>query len=337
MTITIPYYEDMSRYSNSCIGWFLKKGPAYLRNMLDGKEDGLSSSSLTKGTMIHMYLLQEEDFWKEYRITDFDTPSSKQQKDFCLEYVKLQKTDPWMPKEEVITTAYKKAYSNKKTESAVLSEANQILESCDAYIEYLKEEDTRKLITFSDVNMLKTIKKNVKEHKLANSLLFDIPDTSEAYNEFHINWEFPREYHTLHLPCKSLIDRVIVDHITRKITLIDVKTTVDVHDFAHSVDTYDYGRQLAYYWLAIQWYMLNVKKINVFEEEYTFETYIVAIENNNKHQVRTFKFDPKFLESKLDTIEHAIKEICWHVKENKWEQYREYYEGDGAEELKCCF
>lgn len=26
MDISIPYYEDMSRISNSNIGWFLKKG-----------------------------------------------------------------------------------------------------------------------------------------------------------------------------------------------------------------------------------------------------------------------------------------------------------------------
>ena len=36
MDISIPYYEDMSRISNSNIGQYLKRGPMYLRNMLDG-------------------------------------------------------------------------------------------------------------------------------------------------------------------------------------------------------------------------------------------------------------------------------------------------------------
>ena len=35
MNIEIPYYEDNTRISNSAIGWFLKKGPRYLRYMLD--------------------------------------------------------------------------------------------------------------------------------------------------------------------------------------------------------------------------------------------------------------------------------------------------------------
>ena len=51
MDISIPYYEDMSRISNSNIGWFLKKGPRYLKDMLDGKIEGLKASFLDKGTM----------------------------------------------------------------------------------------------------------------------------------------------------------------------------------------------------------------------------------------------------------------------------------------------
>jgi len=34
MQIDIPYYEDKTRISNSNIGWFLNKGPAFLHKML---------------------------------------------------------------------------------------------------------------------------------------------------------------------------------------------------------------------------------------------------------------------------------------------------------------
>ena len=60
MDISIPYYEDNSRISNSALGWFIKYGPQYLRNMLDGKEEGLKGSFLEKGTMIHEYILQPD-------------------------------------------------------------------------------------------------------------------------------------------------------------------------------------------------------------------------------------------------------------------------------------
>ena len=81
MKIDIPYYEDNTRISNSAIGWFLKKGPKYLRDMLDGKEKGLELPQLERGTLIHDYILQPEEFWKDYEILDFEIPKVKQQKD----------------------------------------------------------------------------------------------------------------------------------------------------------------------------------------------------------------------------------------------------------------
>ena len=70
----IPYYEDNTRISNSAIGWFLNKGPAYFRNMLDGKEKGLDLPQLRKGTMIHEFLLQPDQFWNDYVLFDGDKP-----------------------------------------------------------------------------------------------------------------------------------------------------------------------------------------------------------------------------------------------------------------------
>ena len=67
MDISIPYYEDNTRISNSNIGWFLKKGPPYLKDMLDGKIEGLKASFLDKGTMIHEYRSEERRVGKECR------------------------------------------------------------------------------------------------------------------------------------------------------------------------------------------------------------------------------------------------------------------------------
>ena len=81
MIIDKPYYEDMSRISNSGIGWFIKKGPQYYHDMITGKEEKLKLSQLEKGTMIHEYILQPEEFWNDYVILDYEVPKVKQQKD----------------------------------------------------------------------------------------------------------------------------------------------------------------------------------------------------------------------------------------------------------------
>lgn len=328
MDISIPYYEDLTRISNSNIGWFLKKGPRYLKEMLDGKE-GLKASFLDKGTMIHEYILQSEEFWKDYTILDFAVPKVKQQKDLLEFYSSARLVDPFASEDDILIMSYEAAYNNNKSKEKKIQEAKELVELYQNYIEYFKNKDSKKVISFADLNMLKTIKKNMEDHKKANELLFKYPETFEVHNEFHINWEYPNASTLGDLPCKSLLDRVMIDHTNKKIILVDIKTTADVYNFKHSVEEFDYCRQLAYYWLAIHWYFKNELKLNI--EEYEYETYIVAVQSHDGYEVRVFKFNPKAIEERLVTIDYAIKRIAWHKNNNLWDHMKEYYDEDGAE------
>lgn len=331
MDISIPYYEDLTRISNSNIGWFLKKGPRYLKEMLDGKE-GLKASFLDKGTMIHEYILQPEEFWKDYIILDFAVPKVKQQKDLLEFYANAKMVDPLASEDDILLMSYNSAYSNNKSIDKRIQEAKELVETYQNYIEYFRNKDSKKVISFADLNMLKTIKKNMEDHKKANELLFNYPETFEVHNEFHINWEYPNASSLGDLPCKSLLDRVMIDHTNKKIILVDIKTTADVYNFKHSVEEFDYCRQLAYYWLAIHWYFKNELKLNI--EEYEYETYIVAVQSHDGYEVRVFKFNSKAIEERLVTIDYAIKRITWHKNNNLWDHMKEYYDEDGAELLQ---
>lgn len=328
MDISIPYYEDLTRISNSNIGWFLKKGPRYLKEMLDGKE-GLKASFLDKGTMIHEYILQPEEFWKDYIILDFAVPKVKQQKDLLEFYANAKMVDPLASEDDILLMSYNSAYSNNKSIDKRIQEAKELVELYQNYIEYFKNKDSKKVISFADLNMLKAIKKNMEDHKKANELLFKYPETFEVHNEFHINWEYPNASTLGDLPCKSLLDRVMIDHTNKKIILVDIKTTADVYNFKHSVEEFDYCRQLAYYWLAIHWYFKNELKLNI--EEYEYETYIIAVQSHDGYEVRVFKFNPKTVEERLVAIDYAIKRIAWHKNNNLWDHMKEYYDEDGAE------
>lgn len=328
MDISVPYYEDLTRISNSNIGWFLKKGPRYLKEMLDGKE-GLKASFLDKGTMIHEYILQPEEFWKDYIILDFAVPKVKQQKDLLEFYANAKMVDPLASEDDILLMSYNSAYSNNKSIDKRIQEAKELVELYQNYIEYFRNKDSKKVISFADLNMLKAIKKNMEDHKKANELLFNYPETFEVHNEFHINWEYPNASSLGDLPCKSLLDRVMIDHTNKKIILVDIKTTADIYNFKHSVEEFDYCRQLAYYWLAIHWYFKNELKLNI--EEYEYETYIVAVQSHDGYEVRVFKFNSKAIEERLVTIDYAIKRIAWHKNNNLWDHMKEYYDEDGAE------
>lgn len=323
MKIDIPYYEDNTRISNSAIGWFLKKGPRYLRDMLDGKEEGLKLPQLERGTMIHEYILQPDEFWNDYTMLDYEVPKVKQQKDFCEAYANsLELTE-----DDKMLQAYKSSYSNNKSSEIVLKEATELCKKYASYIEAIQQQkENKKVISGADLNMLKNIKNNIEQHKKANELLQDIPGV-ETHNEFHINWECKG------VKCKSLLDRCIFDYANQKIILIDLKTTSDVWNFKHSVEEFDYYRQIAYYLSAITWYMYQDQGIDI--SNYDFEAYIIAIQTNSNNEVRVFNmFNEKELLDRKNIISDALSEISYHISSNNWDHSRIYYESDGTEELE---
>lgn len=319
--IKIPYYEDNSRISNSNIGVFLKKGPKALKEMLDGTSEKQNIPAFEKGTMIHMYLLQPDEFWDNYVILDFEKPTSAAQIKFAELLVNTSEIEP----NRAILSAYQASYSIKgKSEDKMLAEGLEIAQKLSQYIEYLKlnRNTTKKIISWADLNMLKAIKANVINHKKANELLFELDKTCETHNEFHINWD----YHVI--PCKSLLDRIIFDHEKQEAIIVDIKTTSDVYDFEHSIKQFDYIRQLAYYTKAAINYMFYSKEIDTI---YDIKHYIIAIQNNSNYAVRVINFTEDQIKEKYPIINDALLDIEWHIDHNKWDFKKEYYDGDGSE------
>ena len=340
MDISIPYYEDRTRISNSNIGWFLQKGPAYLHKMLTDPPPEEKNSVLERGTMIHEYLLQPEEFQKDYVVWDKSRPFSAQQEKFCQALASSLEIEP----NRAILSAYKEAYSTAgKSEDKMLSEGLKIVSTLKDYIDFLKANDGRIMISPSEYRMLEKIKQNVQSHKLAKKLLntrgtvYVDPTSSKRWSwgshEFHINWEyeFGTELFQRNIKCKSLLDSITLYFEDKKAVIMDLKTTTKLWHFEDSIDQYDYCRQLMYYTLAVEWYLDNELGCN--HKDWSFEYYIVGIDTTGSNEIRVFRVEPYMVNSRRDTIMNAMKAIMWHQMNNKWEHSREYYEGDGSESL----
>ena len=140
MDISIPYYEDLTRLSNSNIGWFLNKGPAFLHKMLSGQGEEETSTSLIKGTMIHEYLLQPEEFQKDYVVWDKCRPASVQEEKFCQALADSIEIEP----NKALLSAYKAAYSvTGRSDDFIISAASKKASVLKDYIDFKKSGDTR--------------------------------------------------------------------------------------------------------------------------------------------------------------------------------------------------
>ena len=342
MNIDIPYYEDRTRISNSNIGWFLQKGPAYLHKMLTDPPPEEKNATLERGTMIHEYLLQPEEFQKDYVVWDKSRPSSAQQEKFCQELANTIEIEP----DKAVLSAYKAAYSTRgKADDKMLSEGLEIASTLKDYIDFLKLHDGRIMISPWDAKMLEKIKQNFQSHKLAYDLLWPLgryknapyltvyEDENihvETHHEFHINWTYYVKMAD-GVECKSLLDSLTLDFKDKKATIMDLKTTAKLWHFEDSIDQYDYCRQLCYYYQAVVWYLKYELKED--PNSWTFEFYIIGIDTTGSYEIRVFKLDYYMIDSRKATIMNAMKDIMWHQDNNKWEHSRAYYEGDGSETL----
>lgn len=331
MTINIPYYEDNTRISNSAIGWFLKYGPTYLRKRLDGKEPEEKSSAMSKGTMVHEYILQPEEFNKDYVVWKHNKPSSTQQEIFCKALINSVEIEP----DKTLLSAYKEAYSTTgKSDDKMLSEASKIASTLKEYIEFLKSKDTRIMISSFDEFILKQIAQNINNHIAAKKLLTDRLNTL-SYNEFHINWnydEYDKNGKAYSIPCKSLLDRVIFNIESKTCTIIDLKTTHNLWTFEDSMGKYDYLRQLCFYCLAAKWYI--TEELNQDILYWDFKFYIIAIDTDT-YEIRVFNIPYDYvIIDRLPLIESTMKKLNWHIINNKWDHSIDYYEYGGIETLK---
>lgn len=340
MNISTPYYSDFTRISNSNIGWFLNKGPAFLHKMLTEDVPEEKNPVLERGTMIHEYILQPEEFQKDYVVWNKSRPSSAQQEKFCQALAFSTEIEP----NRAVLSAYKEAYSTRgKSDDLMLSEGLKIASTLKDYIDFLKSNDGRKMIGPWDVKMLEKIKQNIQSHKLANKIIWPLSTfgyeqdgtyTSgviNAWHEFHINWEDKTCTDNYILQCKSLLDGLTLDFKNKKIIIYDLKTTQKLWHFEDSIDQYDYCRQLMYYTLAVEWYLDN--ELNEDHKDWSFEYYIIGIDTTGSNEIRVFKIEPYMVQSRKHAIYDALDAIAWHQTTGKWDHSREYYEGDGSESL----
>ncbi len=323
----IPYYEDNTRISNSAIGWFLNKGPAYFRRMLDGKEKGLDLPQLRKGTMIHEFLLQPDKFWDDYVVFNGEKPKSIQAQKFCENLINTVEIEL----NKQLSEAYRKSYSIVgKSEDKILSEALKISTEYKDYIEALKTNKI--LISWHDLDQLNAILDNIKNHKLANKLLISAGEYvgKHTYHEFQINWEMYVDDNK-YIPCKSLLDSCTFDWGNKECIIMDIKTTGKLWHFEDSMNEFDYCRQLHFYEYAVEWYLKNILNENPIEWKFTY--YIIAIDTTGSNEIRVFKLEYSQLAKSSFDIHLACNNIYWHMANNKWDHSREYYDGDGSEDL----
>lgn len=320
-------YYSVPYISNSTLTWF-KVSPKYCWKRMNLEIVDLEKSYTFLGKQLHLSLLEPEEFEKTYTYLDFKTPTSKQQLGFCEDYVlAMHGEDVIISSEDALMDAYKANYTAEKmTPAALQKAAEKIYEQNSEYIKYLEiRGDYREVLSKSRKELITTITQAIKSHKKANSLMADpVKGDIKTFNEFAIYWDYPIEYEGERVKCKSLIDRLVVDHENKKVTIVDLKTTSVLGDMSSTIEDRNYYRQLAFYRLAVQ-------HSNLIPNDYEIEAYIVSVNTQDPFECRVYKLTDAEYQKQLLEINTLMEQVSWHWFTNQWDYSRTYYEGDGTE------
>lgn len=313
--------------SNSTLS-LIEKDVKEFKKAYEGIVEDSKEQHFIIGSAVHCAVLEPKEFDDNFLYFDYTPPRSVNQKNLCEDYAQ----SPVRSDDKKIAL-YKKHYSAKGISDAKsLEEFDEIIKENKQYIKYLKLGPNKAVLSLKSRDMIDSIKNAIKGHETASKLLYneylDIIEDKDYFvkNEIEIYWEDKDK-----VPYKSKIDRLFIDFKQKVVRIIDLKTTSHINNFTKAIEDFNYIRQLAFYKIAI-YNLFKQKFPDKNLEEYEFEYYLIPVDKNN-YGIVVYKIKESTILQELEEIYRLLARAKWHILNDKWDYYMEYYTNGGVIEL----
>ena len=329
--MTVAEYREVERLSNSMLSW-IKTGPKYFLKMVElGYDNEEKQSYLTFGTIVHMFLLQKDEFNKQYYVLKYYPPSNNLQNKLCEAVIAsgVNDIDNW-------DKIYRAVYSIKnKSLNSIKKDVSELYSKYNGYTAEAIDNKGKKPISEEDYINLLDIERNVNDHigayKALNNNYYAFDPDIEIHNEYPILYKYRG------IEMKALLDRFIFDLKGLELQIIDIKTssvrserTNFKDSFLHSIDIFDYDRQLYSYKAAAKWWLMDK---GYEPADFHITVKLVAIKSNYDHEVRVFVLDDSYLERGKDKFDALINDFMFY-EDVGYDYNKEYYDNGGDELIK---
>jgi len=286
------------------------------------------SGAMQLGTLIHMFTLEPDKFI----MADVE-PVGGKMGEYIKAYFELEKGG--MEESKIADLAYTHSgYKPTHSKPATVLKSFKNKEENVAFYEFLKSADGKIAINNKDKQILEGCLTSLRGHVVANKLLFSTPEGNvETFSEDEI-------YFTQHdVNCKSKLDRLIVDHDKKTVTVVDLKTTSSqvygdctplpkklktgilirdwhVTGFMYSCIQYNYHRQLAFYMRAA------ASKY----PDYKVDSFIVAVDTKGSYDTAVFKLPEEWIIEGNNDIQCLLSEYKYYKETNNFNVKQGYEE-----------
>ena len=318
------FYNGEYTFSYTSLNKLLFSPQLFYKDYILKEREEKTDKHLIEGKLLHLLLLQPEKLHEQFSIVPNKIPSDNVRR--VLNQVKETAHLNVVPdledhKPEIITALqHQNLYQSIKDDSKRL--AKILTDDNKEYFKFLLESKGKDII---DNDMLAKAEERVqliKDNKNISSLLevsvtdFEI-DPVEAWNEKYLECDLKDHKFGL----KGYIDRYVIDHEAKEITIIDFKTTSKSLDkFAETVDYYNYWMQ------AVIYITLVVKNSLEDASDYKISFNFVVIDNYD--QVYIFETSDATKQKWYQAFYEVLESAKYHYEERDYTLPYEFAKGN---------
>jgi hypothetical protein len=147
---------------------------------------------------------------------------------------------------------------------------------------------------------------------------FAIAEPVDIFKEQPVFWKEDIKFDDnfkVPIQCKALLDRLIVNHRTKSIKYVDLKTTSgSIYTFQYSFEDYRYYRQMAFYKRAIAFWFVNHYSSQYNLSEYTIDILLVPVETKGLFLTGIYDVDQTWLHKGTAEARSLLQRLAYHMR-----------------------
>ena len=315
------FYNKDFKFSYSSLNKLLFSPSLFYKDYILKEREEKTDKHLIEGKLLHLLLLQPEKLLEEFSIVPSKVPSDSLKRVLKV-IAACNVSELSMVDDKIILDALQEVslYQSLKDESKRIAKVRTT--ECEDYYAFMCNTSGKDII---DNDMLAKAKERVeiiKDNKDISSLLeisvtdFEI-DPVEAWNEKYLECDLKDHRFGL----KGYIDRYVIDHESKEITIVDFKTTSKSLDkFAETVDYYNYWMQ------AVIYITLVVKNSLEDASDYKINFNFVVIDNYD--QVYIFETSDATKQKWYQAFYEVLESAKYHYEERDYSLPYEFAKGN---------
>lgn len=317
------FYKDYFYFSYSSLNKLLYS-PSTFYNwyILQEKEDKIESY-LIEGKVIHCLLLDEKSFDNQFIVMPGSIPTATSFKVVNAMY-KLWQTETsknvdkklqnytaeildWLKEDNT----YQKLLDDTKRLDKIITIDNE------TYFQFLLSSESKDVIDQQTLDRCKEAVDLLKQNTKIKTLLKvnqEADEFTEIYNEKMLKMKFS----SLPFGIKGIIDNFVIDHLSKKVYVNDLKTTSKtLSEFSDSVEYYKYWLQAGIYLQLIKTFCLTKGCA-----DYELEFHFIVIDKYN--QLYSFPVSDKSLLDWSSRTMDVLNIAKYHYENKNYELPMEF-------------